>query len=111
MAREPKIISVSGQVTPGSASSDEIEPASIIHVVDDLRQIGVDQVYNYLVYQFRRDEIELSARAYVTEMDEVTVLTVATPTDDPARRLAADVASYLKRRFKRVLFLHDRVRP
>lgn len=85
-------------------SEDVISPVSIEHKVDDLFDHGeLQRSYNYLDYRFERDGAYIRARAYLYEIESVSIygpFAISAP-HEPVRNdeLYRFVLEYLKRRF------------
>lgn len=87
---------------------DPIEPVSIVHHIDDDRDLDPQAVYNFLDYIFERGGLRVIARAYLDEMRWVTFMTDGPAANDAEAQLRIDAAIYLARRFEQVTFLHER---
>lgn len=82
---------------------DPIRPVSITHSVDEIRNEGrIEQKYNFLDYRFERDGFTVMARAYLDEIDEVTLHLDPPPTGVEGERFVEDVMKYLGWRYASV---------
>ncbi|MBL8547652.1 MAG: hypothetical protein JNL81_14390 [Hyphomonadaceae bacterium] len=90
------------------SKSDPIEPVSIVHRIDDDRDVDPAAFYNFLDYVFERDGMRVIARAYLDEMGWVTFMTEGPAANDAEGQLRIDAAIYLARRYEQVTFLHER---
>lgn len=91
-----------------SSESDPIEPASIVHNVDEVDGGGgISERYNYLNYRFERGDAVVLARVYLYDLAGVSIWPPATepfpggphnPREAP--ELHNDVMLYLARRFR-----------
>lgn len=88
--------------------ADPIEPVSIVHHIDDDRDLDPQAFYNFLDYVFERGGIQVIARAYLDEMSWVTFMTDGPAATDAEGQLRIDAAIYLARRYEQVTFLHER---
>jgi hypothetical protein len=88
------------------AEADPIRPVRIDHDVDEIYDDGaLEQHYNFLVYQFAKAGNTLRARAYLDEIDAISIFgpyrgETDERVDDP--ELLDAVMGYLKRRFRRI---------
>ncbi|MCG8357798.1 MAG: hypothetical protein MI920_19715 [Kiloniellales bacterium] len=87
-----------------TSETDVIAPVEIKHQVDEILVAGrIDQYYNYLEYHFERLGLYCQARAYLDEIDTVSI---CGPFSDRSARelvesaeLLDEVISYFKRRY------------
>jgi hypothetical protein len=87
--------------------ADRITPVRISHHVDEI--IDGDKLqerYNYLVYEFERDGLTVSARTYLDEVGAVAIFGPYrgrdTTVEIRAPKLEAEVVAYLQRRFSQI---------
>lgn len=93
-------------------SADPIAPVSITHSVDEIRNDGrVEQHYNFLDYLFERDGFSIRARAYLDDIETVTVMLEPRPVGGAGERLVADIRKYLERRYASVEQLSAETTP
>lgn len=93
-------------------SADPIAPVSITHSVDEIRNDGrVEQHYNFLDYRFERDGFSVRARAYLDDIETVTLMLEPLPIGDVGERLVADIREYLERRYASVELLTAETTP
>ncbi len=93
-------------------NADKIQPVKISHHVDEIREGDrLVERYNYVDYEFENDDGYIRARAYLDEVDKVTIFGPFTNRSQNTKTSSPDfeaaVLEYLKRRFHRI----DRFNP
>lgn len=95
-------------------SDDPVHPKLITHACDEIFEDdgALSQRYNFLVYVFEREGWSIGAKAYLDEIQTVSIFpaesqpprsTALTAHDESARdRLLDDVRVYLKRRYRSI---------
>ena len=103
---------LSSRIRTGTVERDQIQPAEIVHSVDD---IGFgdehDQRYNYLDYHFDGADAYCRARAYIDDMRTVSVIGPSKSRNDlvpvDAPEFYEKVLSYLKKRYSVITVLGE----
>ena len=90
--------------------SDPVDPALIEHRCEEIWSgESLEQVYNYLVYRFDIDGLHYWARAYLDEIDEVSITTASADLEglapQPMGGPPTAMLGYLKRRYRRITVL------
>ena len=86
------------------SDADRITPAEIRHNVEEIVANGeTEQIYNYLDYRFEKSGVHCRARAYLDDIDTVSIYGPFDGADSEdeidAPEFYDGVLSYLKRRF------------
>ena len=86
---------------------DPIQPTKVSHHVDEINESGkLAERYNYIIYEFSRDNAYIRARAYFDEIEVVSIYGPFAASDKQTKvsapALEADVLAYLKRRYQQI---------
>lgn len=96
---------------PDFIDDDQILPTRIEHRCECILNAGaIEQRYNYLVYQFERASDSAIARAYLDQIDEVSILQMGGKLPVGEMRSTEfwrDVLAYLRRRYDTVTALGE----
>jgi hypothetical protein len=103
----------SDQVEVRDSGDDLIHPVQIRHEIEEIYNGGeLEQIYNYIVYEFERSGTYVRARAYLDDIRTVSVFGPCRGENSGERIAAAElvdaVLAYLKRRYVRIdMFYED----
>ena len=94
----------------GVTDTDAVSPSAIEHRCEEIWIGGeLEQIYNYFVYRFDLDGLHYWARAYLDDIDEVSIMTASTDLEGLATQQMdgppAAMLDYLQRRYRRIMIL------